>query len=82
MTELEHRFMANSSLQTQIAYARAHPEQQLLRRRERSAPLDVENASGPPDRNIPEGLALRPTGVRSILQGLQPSALSKPPAHR
>lgn len=33
VTELERRFMANTALQAQIAYARAHPEQRVKRRR-------------------------------------------------
>lgn len=33
VTELERRFMANSTLQAQIAYAKEHPEQQRPRRR-------------------------------------------------
>jgi hypothetical protein len=33
VTELERRFMANSALQAQIAYAKEHPEQRRPRRR-------------------------------------------------
>ena len=33
VTELERRFMANSALQAQIAYAKAHPEQRVKRKR-------------------------------------------------
>lgn len=32
VTELERRFMANSLVQTEIAYAKDHPEQRLPRR--------------------------------------------------
>lgn len=32
VTELERRFMANSALQAQIDYARAHPDQRRPRR--------------------------------------------------
>jgi hypothetical protein len=32
ITELERRFMANSALQAQVAYAREHPEQQRPRK--------------------------------------------------
>jgi hypothetical protein len=32
VTELERRFMANSVLQAQVAYAREHPEQQRPRK--------------------------------------------------
>jgi hypothetical protein len=32
VTELERRFMANATLQAQIAHAKAHPEEQRLRR--------------------------------------------------
>lgn len=36
VTELERRFMANSALQAQIDYARAHPEERVKRRRRSS----------------------------------------------
>jgi hypothetical protein len=32
VTELERRYMANATLQAQIEYARAHPEQRVPRR--------------------------------------------------
>ena len=35
MTELERRFLANTELQVQIDYARAHPEQAVERPRRR-----------------------------------------------
>lgn len=33
VTELERRFMANSAVQAQIAYAKEHPENRVRRRR-------------------------------------------------
>jgi len=33
VTELERKFMASSALQAQIAYAKAHPEQRVKRKR-------------------------------------------------
>ncbi len=33
VTELERRFMANTALQAQMVYARAHPEQRVKRQR-------------------------------------------------
>jgi len=35
ITDLERRFLANTELQAQIAYARAHPEQAVERPRRR-----------------------------------------------
>lgn len=37
VTELERRFMANSVLQAQIAYAKTHPEQRVPRRQRHRA---------------------------------------------
>lgn len=33
ITELERRFMANATLQAQIAFAREHPEERVPRKR-------------------------------------------------
>lgn len=35
ITELERRFLANTEVQEQIAYARAHPEQRIRRSQRR-----------------------------------------------